>query len=77
MLSGPCKGKPKGYRFVKSASKCMKSCKNGKYRKQKSPWNCVTPKPSKLIGPKMKKCSKGTRRSKTTRKCEPTHFFLK
>ena len=58
----PCK---KGMRMHKKSGSCKKPCQKNQYRSKKKPYKCITPKTRKTIGPRMKKCPKGSRRTKS------------
>ena len=61
----------KGYRYIKSANKCMKSCSGKSYRSKKSPYHCQTPKRKNRP-----KCPQGMRRSSKTRQCVSKYKLL-
>lgn len=61
--SSSCAGKPKGYRYIKKANRCMSPCKKPQYRSRKSPYHCVTPKRSRV------KCQPGFHRHRKSGTC--------
>lgn len=61
----------KGQRFIKSAGRCMTSCKKGSYRSKTSPFYCRHPTRKNRT-----KCPAGMKRSQKSKQCVPKFKML-